>query len=111
MKGRIIRVIATLSAVVLTAKLGTIQYDGHKETWYNLNMKKVVARTDKAIGMSDLYWIRDDGVKMYGDWVIVAAHPSVTRYSFVETSLGTGIVLDRHTAGDPNLYDIATDWR
>lgn len=110
MKKRVIRGITSILALVLTAKLGTIQYQGHKETWYNLDMSKVVERTDNAIGMTDLYWVRDDGVKMYGFWVIVAAHPSVTRYSFVETSLGQGVVLDTHTVNDPNLYDIATDW-
>lgn len=110
MKKRVIRGLSTLLAVVLTAKLGTIQYGGHKETWYDLPMDRVVARTDAAIGMTDLYWVREDGVKMYGFWVIVAAHPSVTRYTFVETSLGQGVVLDNHTVNDPNLYDIATNW-
>ena len=110
MKKRVIRGITSIFALVLTAKLGTIQYQGHKETWYNLDMSKVVERTDAAIGMTDLYWVREDGVKMYSAWVIVAAHPSVTRYSFVETSLGQGVVLDTHTVNDPNLYDIATTW-
>lgn len=109
MKRRIIRVLATLTALVLTAKLGTIQYDGHKETWYNLKMDRVVTRAQN-MGIPAEYWVREDGVKMFGPWVIVAADKSVTRYTTVETSLGTGIVLDQHTAGDPNLYDIATDW-
>lgn len=110
MKRRLIRGLTTLLAVVLTAKLGTIQYGDHKETWYDLPMDKVIERTDAAIGMTDLYWVREDGVKMYCAWVIVAAHPSVTRYSFVETSLGQGVVLDTHTSNDPKLYDIATTW-
>jgi hypothetical protein len=110
MRKRIIRGLATLLAVVLTAKMGTIKYGNHRETWYNLPMDKVIERTDAAIGMTDLYWVREDGVKMYSAWVIVAAHPSVTRYSFVETSLGQGVVLDYHTVNDPNLYDIATTW-
>lgn len=74
-------------------------------------MTRVVARTDAALGVSDMYWIRDDGCKMYGPWIIVAAHPSVPRYSFVDLSLGTGIVLDTQTTGNPDLYDIAVDWR
>lgn len=105
-----IRVIATLMAVILTAKLGRITYNGHQETFYNLPMQKVVERSDRAMGLKDMYWVRDDGCKMYGQWVIVAAHPSVTRYSLVETSRGTGIVLDTHTAGDVNLYDLAVAW-
>lgn len=104
------KMIPLLITAILTAKLGTIQYNGHTETWYNLRMDRVVERTDKALGITDFYWVRDDGVKMYGPWVIVASHPNVIRYTFVETSLGTGIVLDRHTRDNVNLYDIATEW-
>ncbi len=112
MKNKLIRGIITLFAIILTARAGKITYNGHTESWYDLPMQKVIERSDAATGLSDMYWIREeDGVKMYGPWVIVAAHPSVTRYSFVETSLGTGIVLDRHTVPDVNLYDIATDWK
>lgn len=107
---RLVRVITTLFAITLTAKLGTIQFDGHRETWYNLDMSRVVAKTDEAMGMSGLYNVRSDGAKCYGPFVIVAAdldlHP---RYTFVETSLGTGIVLDAHTT-DRDTIDIATDW-
>ena len=112
MKGRnyLIRVLATLTAVVLTAKAGTIQYDGHKETWYNLKMDRVVSRAQN-MGIPADYWVREDGVKMFGPWVIVAADKSKTRYTRLQTSLGEGIILDYHTAGDKNLYDIATDWR
>lgn len=95
--------------LILTATLGRISYSGHTETWYDLPMSNVVANAQEVIPCE--YWIRDDGVKMFGQWVIVASHPSVTRYSLVDTSLGQGIVLDRHTAGDTELYDIATDWK
>ena len=83
-----------------------------KETYYNLNMNGVVSNA-QAQGIQGEYWIREDGVKMYGDYVIVAAnldtHP---RGSTVETSLGTGIVLDTggFAASDPNQVDIAVDW-
>lgn len=110
MRIRLIRGFVTLAAVILTAKLGTVQFEGHKETWYNLPMKRVVARSDSAIGLSNMYWIREDGVKMYGPWVICAAHPSRIRYSIVRTSLGEGIILDTHTAKDTELIDIATTW-
>ena len=109
MNKRIIRGLSTLLAVVLTAKLGTIQFNGHKETWYNLPMNRVVQRAQN-MGIPCEYWEREDGCKMFGQWVIVAAHPSVTRYTFVETSRGLGIVLDYHTANDPNLYDLAVTW-
>ena len=51
-------------AIVLTAKAGRIAYGDHIETWYNLDMSKVIERSDKMIGLSDLYWIRDDGVQI-----------------------------------------------
>ena len=99
-----------LALAVLTAAKGVNNFMGHKETWYNLKMDKVIERTDKAIGMTDLYWIREDGVKMYGPWVICAAHPSKIRYTRIDTSLGEGIILDTHTAKDKELIDIATNW-
>lgn len=102
--------IGILLAVVLTARLGVVNYNGHTETWYNLPMNKVIENTDEAFGMTGLYWEREDGCKMYGPWVICAAHPSVTRYSLVETSRGTGIVLDRHTVDNKDLYDLAVTW-
>ena len=100
-----------VAAVVLTAKAGKIRNGSITESWYDLNMSNVIARSDAAIGVPDLYHIDDRGVKMYGPWVIVAAHPSKVRYTRVETSLGEGIILDYHTVDDPNLYDIATDWK
>lgn len=107
MKNRVLMILAT---IVLTAGLGRITYNGHTETWYNLPMNRCVQRA-QDMGIPAEYWVRDDGVKMFGQWVIVAAHPSIPRYSLVETSLGTGIVLDRHTCQDVNLYDMATTWK
>ena len=103
-------VIATLIATVLTARAGTIDYQGHKETWYDLDMSRVVKRAQN-MGIPADYWVREDGVKMFGPWVIVAAHQSKIRYTRLQTSLGEGIILDYHTTDDPDLYDIATDWR
>lgn len=110
MKNSVIRGI--LYAAVLTASLGRIHNaeTNMAETWYDLDMSKVVANAQTA-GISCEYSVREDGVKCFGEWVIVASHPSIPRYSLVETSLGTGIVLDRHEMDDRNLYDIATDWK
>lgn len=99
-----------LALTVLTAAKGVNNFMGHKETWYNLDMKKVVERADKAFGMADLYKIREDGCKMYGPWIICAGHKSVPRYTLVETSRGTGIILDYHAVDDKSLIDIATNW-
>lgn len=109
MRRGLMSIILTLLTVVLTAKAGRVAYGDHVETWYNLNMSRVISRSDEAIGVTDQYWVREDGVKMYGPWVIVAAHPSKVRYSRVETSLGEGIILDTHETS-PEVYDIATEW-
>ena len=111
MNVRGLRIVTMLMAVVLTARLGTIQYGNHKETWYNLRMNKVVERADAFYGLHDVYAVREDGVKTYNGFVIVATDWSVYPFgSVVETSLGTGIVLDHHTAKDKTLVDVATAW-
>lgn len=101
-----------LYAAVLTALLGRIHNadTNMTETWYDLDMSKVVANA-QAAGIPCEYSVREDGVKCFGEWVIVASHPSIPRFSLVETSLGTGIILDRHEMNDRNLYDIATNWK
>ena len=97
---------------VLTKSRGTITGPSGKETYYNLNMDGVVSIM-RGIGNDDEYWVRDDGVKMFGDYVMVAANLKLRpRGSLVETSLGTGIVCD--TGGfakkNPRQIDIATTW-
>ncbi len=101
-----------LMAVVLTAKLGRIQYQGHTETYYNMKMDRIIERADAYFERDeDLYKVREDGVKTYDGFVIVATNWKVHPFgSFVETSRGMGIVLDHHTAKDKNLVDIATNW-
>lgn len=110
MKYRVIRGLVTLFTIALTARLGVVDYNGHTETWYDLPMNRVV-ESAQNMGIPAEYWVRDDGVKMFGQWVIVAAHPSKIRYSTVQTSLGEGIILDAHEVDNTELYDIATDWR
>lgn len=101
---------------VLTARTGTIQGPLGKETYYNLPMQGVV-RTMRGLGFSESefpYWVRDDGVKMFGNYVMCACNLSVhPRGSLIETSLGAGICVD--TGGfakhNPTQIDIATNWR
>ena len=96
----------------LTPSGGVNYYGDQKETYYNLNMNNVVNNARNS-GIEGEYWVRDDGVKMYGDKVIVAANQDVHPYgSTVETSLGEGIVLDTGSfaVGNPTQVDIATDW-
>lgn len=101
----------------LTASMGRNRYtvtlsDGRvverQETYYDLNMRVVIT----FCGTS--YSVRDDGVKVDQDgYVLVAANLSrYPRCSVVETSLGLGKVYDTGSfaAGNPEQFDIATDW-
>jgi len=59
------------------------------------------------------YWVREDGVKMLGQYVMVAAAYSIRpRGTIVESSLGQAIVCD--TGGfaynNPTQLDIAVTW-
>lgn len=82
------------------------------ETYYNLPMDGVIQQA-RNFGIEGEYWVRDDGVKMYGDYVILACnrdvHPMGT---LVETSLGTGISLDTggFAEGNPTQCDVAVSW-
>lgn len=89
---------------VLTPSSGVCWFNNHKETYYNLDMSGVVANA-KNMGIEGDYWVRGDGVKMYGSYVIVAAQ--MDKGTIIETSLGTGIVLDWCQAG---TVDLATSW-
>ncbi len=97
---------------VLNAYLGVVTGPNGRETYYNLKMDGVLAIM-RRMGNTDKYWIRDDGVKMLGDYVMVAANLSLhPRGSLVECSLGMGIVCD--TGGfaktNPTQLDIAVNW-
>ena len=106
------RGIIGLRTNVLTASAGTINGPSGKETYYNLNMSGVVSIM-RSLGNTDEYWVRDDGVKMLGDYVMVAANLNVhPRGSIVETSLGLGIVCDTggFASGNSTQLDIAVNW-
>lgn len=97
---------------VLTAHKGVNYGPSGKETYYNLPMQGVV-NIAQSQGIQGEYWVREDGCKMYGDYIICAANLDVhPRGSLVESSLGTCIVLDTggFAAGNPTQIDIATDW-
>lgn len=103
----------TWTGAKLTREAGRIVGpSGGEETYYNMDMSGVV-KIMRGMGNNDNYWVRDDGVKMLGDYVMVAANLSVhPRGSKVETSLGTGIVCDTggFAASHPKNIDIATNW-
>lgn len=100
------------SGAKLTASAGVFQGPSGKETYYNLDMSGVISIA-KSQGIEGNYWVREDGVKMYGDYVIVAAHLGIRpRGSLIETSLGMGIVLDTggFASSNSTQLDIATNW-
>lgn len=77
-------------------------------------MHRVIQRAIDR-GLVGTYWVRqEDGAKMFGEYVIVAANQTLHPYgSLVNTSLGVqGIVLDTGTFAlyNPTQIDIATDW-
>lgn len=85
---------------------------GGTETYYNLNMSGVI-RIMRNMGNNDDYWVRSDGCKMLGQYIMVAANLNIhPRGSIVDTTLGKGIVCDTGTfiRTNPYGYDIATTW-
>lgn len=100
------------SGPMLDRKLGVNYGPQGKETWYNLDMSGVCYLMD-YLGYSyeDYpYWVREDGVKMFGDYVMVAADLNIwPKGTILECSLGTAMVVD---TGDlePYQLDIAVDW-
>ncbi len=97
---------------VLTVSGGVNYYYDQKETYYNLNMDGVVSIAHD-LGIEGEYWIREDGCKMLGDYIMIAADLSVhPRGSLVPTSLGMGIVVDTggFAAANPTQVDIAVNW-
>ena len=97
---------------VLTKSKGVNYGPTGKETYYNLNMSGVV-RTMRNRGYDAVnypYWVRNDGCKMLGPYIMVAANLSrFPRGSIVNTSLGLGICVDTGHLGW-NHIDIAVSW-
>lgn len=100
----------------LTKQSGVFNGPSGKETYYNLNMSGVVKVMRNMGYMEDEYpyWEREDGVKMIGPYVMVAADFDIRpRGSVVETSLGTGLVCDTGGFASGKVtttLDIAVNW-
>ena len=86
-----------------------------RETYYNLKMDLCVYYM-RELGYDEVeypYWIRDDGAKMLGNYVMCAANWSIRpKGTIIPTSLGDAIVVD---TGDfvtefPYGVDLAVDW-
>ena len=86
-----------------------------RETYYNLKMG-VVVKNMRKLGYSEKdypYWVRDDGAKMLGNYVMVAANWKIRpRGTILKTSLGSAIVVDtgEFVKDYPKGVDIATNW-
>ena len=96
----------------LSRSNGSVNGPSGKETYYNLPMGGVV-NILKGAGVPGDYWVRSDGVKMYGSYVLIAADQSIRPLgSLVETSLGMGIVGDTGTFiySNHTQIDIAVTW-
>ena len=107
-----------VDASTLTRDGGVFYYNGHRETWYNLDMSNCVEtlrRANYIYADEEAYPVltRPDGVKMFGVYVMCAANLDIhPRGSLVQTSKGLGIVVD---TGDfvqdyPDAIDICTSW-
>ena len=100
---------------VLNSRAGVVMGPIGKESYYNLPMSGVVSIMRNA-GFSEEeypYWVRSDGAKMLGSYIMVAADLSkYPRGSIVETTLGKGLVCD--TGGfvysTDRALDIAVAW-
>ena len=99
----------------LNAYDGTFEGPSGHETYYNLDMSGVVSIM-RSNGYSEEeypYWIRNDGVKMFGPYVIVAANLDIRpKGTILECSMGTAIVCDTggFAAGNPYQLDVAVTW-
>jgi hypothetical protein len=100
---------------VLTSTNGNIQGPSGRETYYNLPMEGVVS-VMRNMGFDEEnypYWVRDDGVKMLGNYIMCAADLNLRpRGSVVESSRGLALVCDTGGFAEFNheQLDIATSW-
>lgn len=91
---------------------GRVAGPSGNETYYNEDMSFIVGRLQR-LGYSGEYWVRADGVKMFGDYVMVAAafddRPIGT---IIQTTRGVAIVCDtgKYIEWDWTGIDVATNW-
>ena len=99
----------------ITKERGGCMGPSGRETYYNLRMDNCVAFM-RELGYDEFeypYWIRDDGAKMLGLYVMCAANWKIRpKGTIIPTSLGDAIVVDtgEFVADYPNGVDLAVDW-
>jgi len=105
----------TWEGPILTKEIGGNMGPAGRETYYNLNMNGCINKM-RELGYSEEeypYWVRDDGAKMLGRYVMIAANWKIRPLgTILETSLGWSIVVDtgEFVADYPYGVDIAVDW-
>lgn len=99
----------------ITKERGGYMGPSGRETYYNLYMGNCVAYM-RELGYDEILypeWIRDDGAKMLGNYVMCAANwKTRPRGTIIPTSLGDAIVVDtgEFVTDYPNGVDLAVDW-
>ena len=99
----------------ISVACGVFYGESGRETYYNLKMDLCVWYM-RELGYDEEeypYWIRDDGAKMLGNYVMCAANWKIRpKGTILPTSLGDAIVVDTgdFVADYPNGVDLAVDW-
>lgn len=96
----------------LNRRRGVFYGPSGKESYYNLPMGRVV-KNMRTLEYRYPYWVRQDGVKMLGDYVMVAADLKIRpKGTILNTSLGPAIVCDtgEFAKNDSTALDVAVDW-
>lgn len=100
----------------LTKTSGTFDGVSGKETYYNLPMGRIITKM-RGLGYDAEtypYYIREDGAKMLGEYVMCAADYDIRPVgTILETSLGYALVCDTGAFAFGKVttqIDLATDW-
>lgn len=99
----------------LTASAGVFDGPSGKETYYNLPMGRCIQiMRDMGYSVEEYpFYIREDGAKMLGEYVMCAADLSTRpKGTIVESSLGPAIVVDTGSFvySNPTQLDMCVDW-
>ncbi len=101
----------------LTKQSGIFSGPSGTESWYNLDMTECI-KIMRDLGYSEEeypYWVRNDGCKMLGDYIMIAADTRPGKNpkgTIMETSMGMGIVSDHCVAATWGkvALDVAVCW-